>query len=172
MRMEKGSHAGGSHRRESGSDAKYDALEVLKTQHREVEDLFSRFEKSKNDKERFSVVQAICQKLEVHSTIEEELLYPIARNAGEDGELKEIVLQSLEEHLSVERIIDDLRETTPGDESLRARVNVLKEQILHHVQEEERELFPRLKRELPGDERRSIGEQLLARAKELDKARH
>jgi len=167
MRTEKRGSAGMS----EGGEGQYDAIEVLKSQHREVEDLFTRFEKSEGDQDRFSVAQAICHKLEVHSIIEEELLYPIARNAGEtgvDGELKEIVLESLEEHQSVERIIDDLKESTPDDESLFARVRVLKEQVLHHVEEEESQLFPRLEQELPREERRSIGKQLLARTKELD----
>jgi hemerythrin superfamily protein len=154
-------------RTETTGDGQYDALEVLKSQHREVENLFSQFEKTKNDKEKYSVAQAICHKLEVHSTIEEEILYPTARSKGRDGELKDIVLESLEEHLSVERIVADVMEATPGDESLPAKINVLKEQVLHHVQEEEHGLFPRLKKELPADERRSLGEQLLARTEEL-----
>jgi hemerythrin superfamily protein len=154
-------------RTESSKGERYDALEVLKSQHREVEDLFSQFEKTKDEKECYSVAQTICQKLEVHSTIEEELLYPTARSQGRDGEFKDIVLESLEEHLSVERIVADVMDSAPGDERLRAKINVLKEQVLHHVKEEEHDLFPRLKKEIPAEERQTLGEQLLARTQEL-----
>jgi hemerythrin superfamily protein len=142
-------------------------LEVLKSQHREVEQLFSKFEKTKDEQECYEVAQAICQKLEVHSTIEEELLYPTARSKGSNGEFKDLVLESLEEHLSVERIVADVMDSAPGDERLRAKVYVLKEQVLHHVEEEEHQLFPLLKKELPAEERRTLGEQLLARTHEL-----
>jgi hemerythrin superfamily protein len=154
-------------RTETKSDGRYDALEVLKSQHREVEALFSEYEKSKDDKESYAVAQAICQKLEVHSTVEEELLYPTARSKGRNGEFKDLLLESLEEHLSVERIVADVMDSSPGDERLHAKITVLKEQVLHHVNEEEHELFPLLKKELPAEERQTLGEQLLARTQEL-----
>jgi hypothetical protein len=79
-----------------------------------------------------------------------------------------IVLESLEEHLSVERIVADVMDSAPGDERLHAKINVLKEQVLHHVNEEEHDLFPRLKKEMPAEEREALGEQLAARTHELN----
>ncbi len=153
-------------RTESQSE-RHDALEVLKSQHREVEDLFSKFENTKDERDSYAVAQTLCQKLEIHATIEEELLYPTARNQGHDGEFKDIVLESLEEHLSVERIVADVMDSAPGDERLRAKITVLKEQVLHHLDEEEHELFPRLKKAMPNEEREALGERLLARTHEL-----
>lgn len=153
--------------RTESRSGRHDALEVLKSQHREMEDLFSQFEKTRDEKDSYVVAQAICQKLELHATIEEELLYPTARNQGQDSEFKDIVLESLEEHLSVERIVADVMESAPGDERLRAKITVLKEQVMHHLDEEEHELFPRLKKAMPSEERQALGEQLLARTHEL-----
>lgn len=151
-----------------------DALDVLKAQHREVESLFKQFDRAENDNESFEVAQLICQKLTVHATIEEETLYPAALNNAREGEgegdheLKDLVLEAAEEHLSAKRLIADIQAVEVGSETLKAKISVLEEQVSHHVDEEEDELFPKLKKALPKDERRQMGLQLLQRTEELE----
>jgi iron-sulfur cluster repair protein YtfE (RIC family) len=140
-----------------------DALDFLKSQHREVESLFSEFEKADSNKEQFELSQTLCAKLTVHATIEEEIFYPAIRK----GETKDLVLEAAEEHLSVKRIIADLEELEANDERLEAKVSVLKEQVSHHVDEEEDELFPKVKKALSKEVRQSMGRQLQERASEL-----
>ncbi|MEP6653307.1 MAG: hemerythrin domain-containing protein [Myxococcales bacterium] len=158
----------------AASGGSVDALDLLKAQHREVEGLFKQFERAGNDENNqkcFEVAQVICQKLTVHATIEEEILYPLARAKGEQSEeeeLKDKVLEALEEHLSAKRLIADIQALEAGDERLGAKICVLKEQVSHHVDEEEDEMFPQIKKELSKDERRTLGQQLKQRTGELE----
>jgi hemerythrin superfamily protein len=161
-RSKKGSSAS-SRGSEASSDEKLDALDFLKSQHREVESLFSEFEEADSSREQFELAQTLCAKLTVHATIEEEIFYPAIRK----GETKDQVLEAAEEHLSVKRIIADLEELEASDERLEPKVIVLKEQVSHHVDEEEDELFPKVKKILSKEVRQSMGRQLQERAAEL-----
>jgi hemerythrin superfamily protein len=176
MKKTKNSKAGGSRksdgngngRSKNGSSkaeetGKIDAIDFLKSQHREVEGLFSKFEKADSGRAQLELATTICEKLTVHATIEEELFYPAVRK----GETKDLVLEAAEEHLSVKRIIADIQELRSGDERLEPKVTVLKEQVSHHVKEEENELFPKSKKAISKEERQSLGQQLRDRAAEL-----
>jgi hemerythrin superfamily protein len=149
------------------ADDKTDALDFLKEQHREVKQLFAEFEEEEDENAALEVAQVICKKLTVHATIEEEIFYPAARGKEE---LKDNVLEALEEHLSVKRLIADIEETEAGDETLKAKLSVLEEQVTHHVKEEENELFPMAKKAFPKEERRAMGQQLSERSEELEAA--
>lgn len=150
---------------EADATEKTDALELLKEQHREVKQLFSQFEEAEDDGVALEVARTICQKLTVHATIEEEIFYPAVR---EKKALEDMVLEALEEHLSVKRLIGDIEEAQAGDETLDAKLSVLEEQVTHHVKEEETELFPRAKKELSKEERQEMGQRLQARAEALE----
>lgn len=160
--------AGGERSAERSAMSGGDAFDVLKGQHREVESLFKQFQRAENDNECFEVAQLICQKLTVHASIEEEIFYPLARGRGEEGELSDKVLEALEEHLSVKRLIKDIQAAQVGDERLEAKMSVLKEQVSHHVDEEEDELFPQVKKVVSKEERREVGQQLLQRTEQLE----
>src|SRR5438045_8106815 len=114
------------------------AIDMLESQHREVEGLFEEFEKARGPQQKQKVFEQIADKLAVHSTIEEKHFYPAAKSK----ETEELLTESVEEHLSVKRLIADLLALETADETFEAKVNVLKEQVEHHVQEEEEELFP------------------------------
>lgn len=144
---------------------KVDAIELLKEQHRAVERLFSEFEEESDDDAALELARTICQKLTVHATIEEEIFYPAARAKEE---LKDMVLEALEEHHSVKRLIADIEETEAGDETLDAKLSVLEEQVTHHVKEEERGLFPRAKKAFAKEERQAMGERLRGRSEALE----
>jgi hemerythrin superfamily protein len=121
-----------------------DAIKLLKSDHREVENLFAQFEKAKASERKKVIVTKICQALTVHATIEEEIFYPRAREALERG--SENILDEAEvEHEGIKWRVEQLKDAQPGDDNYDARVTVLKEYVTHHVKEEERELFPKVK---------------------------
>jgi hemerythrin superfamily protein len=135
-----------------------DAIELLESQHREVEELFEKFEAAGENarKTKQTLCQQISDKLAVHAEIEEKLFYPESKS--EDTE--EILRESVEEHLAVKRVLADLLETEVTDEQFDARMKVLKEQVEHHVEEEEDELFPKVRKALSEDELDDLGSRM------------
>jgi hemerythrin superfamily protein len=128
------------------SDTPRDAVALLKQDHRTVEALFKEFEEAEED-EQSALAERICQLLTVHTQIEEELLYPAAKEAlEEDEEEEELVYEAEIEHGSAKELIAKIESTSSEDERFKAMVKVLSEYIKHHVKEEETELFPALKK--------------------------
>ncbi len=127
------------------SDAPRDAIALLKQDHRTVSALFEEFEKAEEE-EQSAIAQRVCQLLTVHATIEEELLYPAAKQAFEDEESEDLVNEAEVEHGSAKELIAKIEGMTSDDEHFKATVKVLGEYIKHHVKEEEGELFPELKK--------------------------
>ena len=114
------------------------AVKMLKQQHREVEKLFEKFEGAKSPDRRRKVFEEIADALAVHAAIEERHFYPgVKKRQTED-----LLLESVEEHLEIKRVIADLLHTEPQDDAFDAKVKVLQEDVEHHVEEEEKELFP------------------------------
>jgi hemerythrin superfamily protein len=126
------------------SDAPRDAIALLKQDHRTVSALFEEFEKA-DDEEQSSIAQRVCQLLTVHATIEEELLYPAAKEAFDDED-DDMVNEAEVEHASCKELIAKIEGMTSDDEHFTATVKVLSEYIKHHVKEEENQLFPQLKK--------------------------
>ena len=135
-----------------------DAIELLIQQHDEVDDLFEQIEEADDDEEKATLVQALADNLAAHATIEEKIFYPAAYREQTDDLLHEAV----EEHLAIKRIVADLLEMTPADENFDAKVKVLKEQVEHHVEEEESDLFPKIKKALKASELERLGDEMEA----------
>ncbi len=129
----------------AASDAPRDAIALLKQDHRVVEKLFNDFEQADDDQLQH-IAERVCQLLTVHAQIEEELMYPQAKEAFEDEEDLELVSEANVEHQSAKELIAKIDDMTPEDENFKATVKVLGEYIKHHVKEEENELFPKLKK--------------------------
>jgi hemerythrin-like domain-containing protein len=148
----------------AGYDGLMDAITMLKDDHRTVEDLFKRFEKAGDraftTKRR--LVDKMIEALSQHAAIEEQLFYPTTR-ATVSG-IDDVVLESIEEHHIVKWVLSELEGMDPRAESFEAKVTVLIENVRHHVKEEEKEYFPKVRSELG---RRSLGElgDSMARAK-------
>ena len=136
-----------------------DALELLTMQHDEVEMLIEQIENSDEPEEKAELFREMADKLAAHSTMEEKLFYPSVM--AEDTE--EILVESTEEHLSVKRILADMMQLDVEDEHFDAKLSVLKEQVRHHARdEEEGELFPKLRRQLSADELAALGNECMA----------
>src|SRR3954471_24084025 len=123
-----------------------DAVTLLRNDHKTVEGLFKRFEKAGPNahKTKQDLVEKIIEELSVHAAIEEQVLYPAAREADPDDE--DLVLESLEEHHIVKWVLSELDGMSPTDERFTAKVTVLIENVRHHVEEEEGDLFPALRK--------------------------
>jgi hemerythrin superfamily protein len=131
----------------SKGEAAEDAITMLTADHKEVKALFKEFEKLKeNDgsaKEKAALVKQVCEALTVHAEIEEEIFYPAVREAIEDEDLMD---EALVEHAGAKELIAQLKEMNTGDDLYDAKVTVLGEQINHHVQEEEGDMFVKAKK--------------------------
>jgi hemerythrin superfamily protein len=112
-----------------------DALKLLAEDHRRVESLFERFEKASGAEAKRTLVQQICTELKVHAQIEEEIYYPAIRGKVEDEDLDEAYV----EHDGAKLLINELEAAEPNEAFYDAKVKVLKEQIEHHVKEEEKQ---------------------------------
>jgi hypothetical protein len=134
------------------------ALELLKQQHEEVSKLFKRFEKLKDhdDAARQEIFEKVADALGAHAKIEEDYFYPAMKKDSTEDDLREAV----EEHLSVKRLIADLLEMEPSDEEFDAKMKVLQEQVEHHVEEEEKELFKEARKILTKEQLDDLGLQL------------
>ena len=138
------------------------AIELLEQQHREVEKLFGKIEKAESG-EKEELFDQIADSLAVHAAIEEQHFYP----ATKDARTEELLHEAVEEHLSVKRVIADLLEMDPDDPQFDAKITVLKEQVEHHVEEEESELFPKVKKIHSRDELEDLGVLMEQTAREL-----
>ena len=142
-----------------------DAIKLLEQQHREVEELFEQFEKvgDKNDELLMELAARIADNLAAHATIEEKIFYPSVYV----GPTMEKLQHAVEEHLSAKRVIADILDMDPTDAQFKAKVMVLQELIEHHVKEEEKDLFPKVKKLMTKEELEVIGEQMEVMFSEL-----
>ena len=142
------------------------AIDLLDQQHDEVEKLFEKFEaagdNARKTKER--LCREISDALAIHAEIEEKIFYPESKQENTE----EILRESVEEHLSMKRLIADLIESDPSDDQFDAKMKVLKEQVEHHVEEEEKELFPKVRKDLSKDELEDLGERMQTMADDLE----
>src|SRR3954466_2376401 len=131
-----------------------DAITLLKNDHKAVEALFKKFEKAGSNahKTKRDLVDKIVEELSIHAAIEEQLFYPAVRDI--DG-VTDTVLESLEEHHVVKWTLSELDGVDPEAERCTAKVTVLMESVRHHVEEEEGDLFPKV-RDAMG--RKALGE--------------
>jgi hemerythrin superfamily protein len=134
-----------------------DALTLLKHDHDEVKKLFSQFEKAKESAKQLQLCQQVCMELTIHAQIEEQSFYPEVRKLPD---LEDMVLESLEEHRQAKELIAKLQGMRAGDDHLEPDMKVLKEDIEHHVQEEEKDMFPKVKKAMGNDRLEQMGKTL------------
>jgi hemerythrin superfamily protein len=161
-RTQSGAHAG---TQSNAMAAGQDAIALLTADHREVSDMFEQFDqlgdRATASKEKLK--DKICKALIAHTTIEEEIFYPAVRGKIEEGE--DMVDEAVVEHAAAKDLIRQLQEMQPDDELYDAKVKVLGEQIDHHVKEEEKEMFPKVKKS--GLDLLALGQEMAMRKQEL-----
>ncbi|MBA3589632.1 hemerythrin domain-containing protein [Methylibium sp.] len=143
-----------------------DALELLSADHDRVQRLFENYTElvtaEADDADKQHVVEEICLLLTVHAHIEDEFFYPAARRVLDD---EDVIDEAQIEHDSVRDLIDELLTMKPFDELFDDRVRLLEESVSQHVEEEENEIFPRLRE--AGVDLESLGEQMSTRREDL-----
>jgi hemerythrin superfamily protein len=132
------------------------ATTLLEQQHKKVRALFKRLESGRSDPA--VVLAELADDLIAHMAIEHEIFYPAVEAVD-----RSLVAESFEEHSLGELALKRLLATSPDDVSFKARVTATKEVVEHHVEEEEKELFPKVEKKL-GDERlEALGKEMKAR---------
>jgi len=146
-----------------------DALELLKTDHKTVKDLFKKVEASKNDKQQKQLFEEIKMELETHTHIEETVFYPAV---AKHDELKDMVLESLEEHKQVKTLLREMDNLTEDSEKFEPKLKVLMENVEHHAEEEEEaKMFPKVRKLMDAGALDQLGQELeAAKDKQLRKA--
>lgn len=141
------------------------AVELLKRDHKAVDDLFRRYEELDDGDEKADVLATICAALTAHAILEEEIFYPELRSAfaKEDAATLD---EAVVEHASIRSLVEELEGAEPGEALVDAKVKVLAEYVRHHVKEEEGEMFPQAKR-LKGLDLDALGERMATRLNEL-----
>lgn len=142
----------------------HDAIALLTNDHKEVKSLFEQFDglsdRSKSAKKK--IADQICHSLSVHAQLEEEIFYPAVRAKIKDPDLMD---EAAVEHASAKQLISQIQTMNPDDDLYDAKVKVLSEQIDHHVEEEEGEMFPKAKKS--GLDLTALGDEMLARKEVL-----
>ncbi len=139
-----------------------DPIDFLTEQHRETESLFEDFQQTEDSSRRGDIVDEIIEDLQLHMALEEEIFYPAVGDSIPD--LKQQLLEDFEEHHAAQLLLRELENMDVDHERFPAKVSVVKEQVQHHIEEEESELFPRVRDELDQDRLNELGQQLQQRA--------
>ena len=142
-----------------------EAMSLLMDDHKKVQKLFKDFEKlseSGSKKEKAQLAQQICQELKIHTTIEEEIFYPAVREAIDASDILD---EAEVEHNTAKTLISQIESCEPSDDHYDAMVTVLGEYVNHHIEEEEKEMFPKVKKSKL--DTASLGEEMLERKETL-----
>ena len=141
-----------------------DATHILAADHREVEDLFAKFENANGEERKREIANKICTELKIHAMIEEEIFYPALKGKIEEDMLKEAYV----EHDGAKLLINEIVDGGPGEDFYDAKVKVLQEEIEHHVKEEEKQQGNMFQQARAADvDLEALGERMLARKQEL-----
>jgi hemerythrin superfamily protein len=146
------------------------AVELLKEDHVRIKALLEELSNTteRGLKKRVELLNKIELELTLHTSIEEEILYPAFKQAGGKEEA-EMYYEAKEEHRTVDAlVVPDLKQTDPGTPEFAGRVKVCKELLEHHIEEEEEEMFPKAE-ELLGTQLDELGAQMEQRRQALKK---
>jgi hemerythrin superfamily protein len=135
-----------------------DALELLKKDHQKVKELFKQAETSGDEKKQRRLFDEIKTELETHTQIEESVFYPAV---GKHEELKDMVLESLEEHKQVKTLLREMENLSSNSEKFEPKLKVLMENVEHHAEEEEEgKMFPKIRQLFSRSELEALGQDL------------
>ncbi|HPU52390.1 MAG TPA: hemerythrin domain-containing protein [Burkholderiaceae bacterium] len=134
-----------------------EAVDLLTQQHRRLEALLAALVEEAPLEVRSAHLKRAGDELAVHLSAEEQVFYPAVRAERTE----DILLESLEEHLSLKRLLADLLDLDPGDTTFTPKCKVLREQVEHHHGEEEENLFPKVRKLLPDRRRVQLAQEML-----------
>jgi hemerythrin superfamily protein len=143
-----------------------DALSLLKADHEDVKALLKSLDETteRAEKTRTEGFATLKEMLRIHESIEEEILYPALKKFAKT---KDVALEAYEEHHVVDMIVGELEATPVDDEQWSAKFTVMKENLEHHIEEEEGEMFKQARQVMDEDELSELGDRMAARKGEL-----
>jgi len=146
-----------------------DALKLLKRDHDTVKEILEKLESTSEDdsSQREELFGRIRSDMEVHEALEEEIFYPALK---EHPKARDIVLEGIEEHNVVDRLMGEMSELPVDDERWQAKMSVMKENIEHHIEEEEEEMFEQARDVFDTDDLEDLGERMSDRRDQLQGA--
>ena len=144
------------------------AFTLLKSDHEKVAGILAKLEGTTERalKTREELFTQLKSELDVHTRIEETIFYPVLEKAEES---RDITLEAFEEHRIVKQLLAELEASAKDDEVWTAKFTVLKENIEHHVEEEEGEMFKKARKVLSEEEIETLGTRM-EKAKNEQKA--
>jgi hemerythrin superfamily protein len=143
--------------------ADMNAIDLLEAQHREVEDLFTEVERSKDAARKEQAFVRLADILAIHTSIEEHHFYPAVKEKRSED-----LGDALQDHLTIKRALNDLLDADVEDEAFDLKLETLKDEVEHHVEEEESELFPLVMRAFDEGELEDLGDAMAAEQAELE----
>jgi hypothetical protein len=154
----KGRYRSIDHQRQGG--ASVNAIDLLEADHRKVKKMLAEGEETTERAEvtRTDLYSTLRREMETHERIEEEIFYPALKA---HPKARDIVLEGLEEHHVVDEIMGELGQTDVTDETWGAKFKVMKENIEHHIEEEEGEMFAKARQVFDKDELEALGARML-----------
>lgn len=130
------------------------AIELLKEDHNKVERLFQKVKATEEGEEHKELFKKIKAELDAHTHIEEKIFYPRLK---EEEELADITLEGIEEHHQAKMFLRELASLSEDSEKFEPKLKVLMEDITHHVQEEQGEMFPKVQKIIDEAELEELG---------------
>ena len=148
-----------------------EATALLKRDHAKVKELFKKFEGAGDRAEQTKqhLFDEIKTELDGHAAVEEEIFYP-AMQRVRSKEVRDLVLEAIEEHKVVKTLLGEIAELAPDDDEFDAKMKVLQENVEHHADEEEKEMFPQAEEHLSAERRAELGTQMESRKEALKAA--
>ena len=142
------------------------AFQLLKEDHQKVDSIFQQLEPTteRAEKTRTELFAKLRDELDIHTRVEESVFYPAIKQAAET---REMVFEGLEEHHVVKLLLKELESLPVDTEQWTAKLKVLKENVEHHVEEEEQEMFQKARQVLSEDEIDRLGAQMEEMKKQL-----
>ena len=144
-----------------------DGITLLKTDHKKVRVLLETLDKTDSPTRRTKLLGQIELEIKAHSRIEEEIFYPAFKRKAEESEHYQMFFEAKEEHNLVDIMLPKAKASKPESDEFAARAKVLKDLIVHHAKEEEKEMFKAAKTLFDKDELKSLGEQMQRRKREV-----
>ena len=138
--------------------AQLNALELIKDDHDRIKAMFEQALAADDAAERGDLLQKIRAELMAHERMEEDVFYPALRSASDKA--KDIVLEGYEEHHVIDLILDELFDVPENTDQWHAKLKVLHENLEHHIEEEEKEMFKRARKALSAETLDELGRKM------------
>lgn len=156
-------------RTSSSRNGKKDAISLLKADHKVVKDLLQKLMTSseRSSKELDSILSQVQREVKTHSMIEEEIFYPAFKDSLRKKDDQKLYFEAKEEHHVVDMVLDETGQPAENEEALAAKCKVLKELVVQHIKEEERDMFPVAKKVMDKELLQDLGLRMEERKEQI-----